>query len=160
MSRAILQSALPLIVFSTILLREVISYLLFAYPGVDLLWYISFALGHELLTLQFLLDNVISDFAGKMFLLVSLIAITMYGWFGKNLFVKFISCHAALAVVCVQAFIKIGNKFALIVSLEPQLVNISYIGSNNLFYLFLAIALFCGCVQTHFQYFQRLSRAP
>lgn len=161
MNRTIFQSILPISVFSIILFRETISYLLFLFPGEEILWYISFTLGHNILPFQLLIDNIISGYFGKLFILLLLISIAVYSWIGKNIFYKALTCHTALIIVCINVYITIGNSYGRSASIAPIFgSNILFISADNVLNLLLALSLLCGCIQIHFQYFQRLRYNP
>jgi len=161
MNRAIFQTILPIFVFSIIMLRETISYLLFTFPGEEILWYLSFTLGHTLLPLQFLMDNVVNGFFAKIAIFLILISAAILGCIKGNLLFRFLACHAALAMVAVHGIMTFLNVYSRSASLEPSLGYYMYIFEiNSVMILLLLISLFYGCVQTHLSYFQRVGCTP
>ena len=161
MNRAVFQFILPVFVFSIILLREAISYLLFMFPGEEFLWYLSFMLGYTLLPFQFLMDNIVNGFFAKIAIFLILISVAILGCIRGNLLFRFLACHAAFAMVAVHGIVTFVKVYSRSASLEPGLGYYEYIFEiNSVMILLLLISLFYGCVQTHLSYFQRLRRAP
>lgn len=161
MNRAVFQTILPIVVFSIIMLREAISYLLFMFPGEEILWYISFTLGHTLLPFQFLMDYVVNGFFAKIAIFLTLISVAILGCIRGNLLFRFLACHAALAMVAVHGIMTFVKVYSRSASLEPILGYYVYIFEiNSVMILLLLISLFYGCVQTHLSYFQRFCRPP
>lgn len=157
MNRVINQSILPIFVFSIILLREIISYLLFLFPGEEILWHISFSFGHKLLPIQLLIDNLISGFWGKICLFIILILIAIHGWISKNTFSKALSCHIAFILVCLYGLSSFVRVYSLSASLEPSLgYYVDLFGNQSVLLCFLMLSLLYGCVQFHLYYFQTL----
>ena len=157
MNRVIFQTVLPIMVFSTLIIREATSYLLYMFPGEEILWYISFNFGHNLLPFQYFMDNIVSGFFTKISIFLLLISAAILGYARGKLLFRFLACHAAFAMVSVYGIITFVSGFSRSASLGPSLVSYVYVFElNHVMILPLLISLFYGCAQTHIAYFQKV----
>ena len=157
MNRAIFQTVLPIMVFSTFIIREATTYLLYMFPGEGILWYISFNLGHKFLPFQLLLDHIASGFFAKISIFLLLISAAILGYARGKLLFRFLACHSAFAMVAVYGIMTFVSGFSRSASLGPCLGSYVYIFEiNDVLILLLLISLFYGCTQTHISYFQKI----
>lgn len=159
MSRTLTQLCLPLAVFTILLVRETISYLVYLYPGAGILWSISFAMGHGLLPFQMLLDNLIQGYASKLILIAGLIALTVHGWSANRLAIRFLACHVALVAVCIHAFLTIGMVYGRSASLEGSFGRLLVsLKADDLISLAFILLLGFGCALSHQDYLRRAGK--